>query len=79
MIPRKFGRAVFGLLLSGLMSFVVSGISTFRAVGWVPDYLVLWTAAWLTAWLIAFPVVVVAAPLVRRFTDRILERERPTG
>lgn len=79
MIPRKLGPVVFGLLLSGLMSFVVSGISTFRAVGWVPDYFGLWTAAWLTAWLVAFPIVMIAAPLVRRLTDQLLEHERPAG
>ncbi|MGZ9031907.1 MAG: DUF2798 domain-containing protein [Burkholderiaceae bacterium] len=45
----------------------------------MPDYVALWTAAWLTAWLFAFPVVVVAAPLVRRLTDRLLEHERPAA
>ena len=73
MIPRKFGQLVFGFLLSGLMSLVVSGISTFRAVGWVPDFLGLWSAAWFTAWLVAFPIVVIAAPLVGRLANRLLE------
>jgi hypothetical protein len=57
------------------MSLVVSGISTFRAVGWVPHYLALWTSAWLTAWLVAFPIVLIAVPMVRRWTDRLLERD----
>jgi hypothetical protein len=78
-IPRKFGPVVSAGILSGLMSLVVSGISTFRAVGWVPDCIGLWTAAWLSAWLFAFPLVLVAAPLVRRFTDRLLCQERPAN
>ena len=33
MIPKKYAPILFGLLLSGLMSFLVAGISTLRAVG----------------------------------------------
>lgn len=76
MIPRKFGGVVFAFILSGLMSLFVSGISTVRALGWVADTLGLWTGAWLAAWVVAFPIVVIAAPPVRRFTDALLERER---
>lgn len=75
MIPRRFEPLVFGLLLSGVMSFVVSGISTLRAVGPVPGFVQVWTGAWLTAWLLAFPVVLVAAPLVRRMVQRLVRRD----
>lgn len=71
MIPRKFGGVVFAFILSGLMSLFVSGISTVRALGWVADTLGLWTGAWLAAWVVAFPIVVIAAPPVRRFTDAL--------
>lgn len=33
MIPKKFAPLLFGLLLSGLMSLLVSGLSTARAIG----------------------------------------------
>jgi len=72
MIPRKFEPHLFGLVLSGLMSFVVSGISTFRAVGWVDGFAGLWSGAWLTAWLLAFPIVLFVAPLARRLVQRLL-------
>ena len=75
MTPRKLEALLFGFILSGLMSLVVSGISTFRAAGFSPGYLSLWTAAWLTAWLFAFPIVLIAAPLVRRFVRQLVERE----
>lgn len=74
MIPRKYGPMLFGLMLSGLMSLLVSGMSTFRAVGWTADFAGLWTGAWLTAWLVAFPVVLVVAPLARRAVDLLLEK-----
>ena len=47
MIPQRFAPYLFGLILSGLMSFIVSGIATLRAVGIAPDLLDLWITAWL--------------------------------
>lgn len=72
MIPRKFEPTLFGLVLSGLMSFVVAGISTFRAVGLVETFVGLWIGAWLTAWVVAFPIVLFVAPLARRVVQRVL-------
>ena len=66
MLPKKFAPALFGLILSGLMSLLVAGISTYRAVGLGDSFAGLWISAWLTAWLVAFPVVLVVAPLARR-------------
>ena len=76
MLPKKSAPALFGLILSGLMSLLVSGISTYRAVGFVDSYVGLWLGAWLAAWLVAFPVVLVVAPLARR-TVALLVEERP--
>ena len=72
MIPRKFEPYLFGLVLSGLMSFVVAGISTLRNVGVVEGFTGLWVGAWLTAWLLAFPIVLFVAPLARRLVQRVL-------
>ncbi|MDZ4047692.1 MAG: DUF2798 domain-containing protein [Pseudoxanthomonas sp.] len=71
MIPRRLAPLLSGLLLSGLMSLLVSGISVFRAGGLTADFTALWMGAWLTAWLLAFPVVLVVAPLVRRIVERL--------
>jgi hypothetical protein len=66
MLPSKFAPALFGLILSGLMSLLVSGISTYDAVGFGERHASLWACAWLKAWMVAFPVVLVVAPLTRR-------------
>ncbi len=71
-IPARYAPMLFGLILSGLMSLLVSGIATFRATGLVEDFLGQWTRAWLTAWVVAFPVVLVVAPLARRAVQRIV-------
>lgn len=49
MIAKRYAPVLFGLILSGLMSFLVSGIATFRAAGSVPGFADLWVGAWLTA------------------------------
>ena len=72
MFPSRFAPALFGFILSGLMSLLVSGIATVRTVGWSPSFPATWAGAWLTAWVIAFPVVLVVAPLARRFVQRLV-------
>lgn len=76
MLPKKLAPALFGLILSGLMSLLVSGISTYRAVGLGEHMAGLWASAWLTAWLVAFPVVLVVAPLTRRTVALLIDNGR---
>jgi hypothetical protein len=71
-LPKRHEPFAFGLLLSGMMSLIVSGVSTFLAVGAVAGFAALWLKAWLPSWVIAFPTVLVVAPLVRRILQRII-------
>lgn len=75
MIPRKFEPILFGFVLSGLMSLLVSGISTLRAAGVGPGFVPLWAGSWLMAWLFAFPAVLLVSPLARRVVRSLLTRE----
>jgi hypothetical protein len=75
MIPRKFEPILFGFILSGLMSLLVSGIATLRAAGLGPGFLSLWAGSWLTAWLFAFPAVLIVSPVARRVVRSLLARE----
>jgi hypothetical protein len=74
MIPRRFEPILFGFILSGLMSFIVSAISTLKAVGPGPGFVSLWTGSWLTAWLFAFPIVLIVTPLARRAVQGLLKQ-----
>jgi Protein of unknown function (DUF2798) len=76
MLPKKLAPALFGLILSGSMSLLVAGISTYRALGFGETYAGIWVGAWLTAWAVAFPVVLVVAPLARR-TVALLVDDKP--
>ena len=71
MIPSRFAPVVFGFVLSSLMSFIVSGIATFRAAGAVDGFAWLWFGAWLPSWSVAFPIVLVVAPVARRIVERL--------
>lgn len=75
MIPRKYEPLLFALILSGLMSILVSGIATFRAVGLVSNFAYLWTGTWLAAWLFAFPAVLLVSPFARKIVHRFIERD----
>ena len=76
MIPARFAPIVFGFILSGLMSCMVSGIATVRTVGLPPDLPSLWLAAWLPSWLIAFPAVLIVAPLTRRLVAKLVRQDQ---
>ena len=72
-MPARLAPALFGFVLSGMMSLVVSGIATLRNAGLVEGVLTLWLSAWLLSWLIAFPVVLIVAPLTRRFVSLLVK------
>ena len=65
-MPPASAPYLFGLLLSAFMSLLVSGIATFKALGFSSEFLSHWAGSWLTSWVIAFPIVLVVAPIVRR-------------
>lgn len=73
-LPSRFAPVLFGLILSGFMSLMVSGIATTRAIGLDHDqFLFKWLTAWLGAWAVAFPVILLVAPIVRRLVARMTE------
>lgn len=71
MIPARYSNTLFGFLLSCFMSFIVSGLSTFRAIGFADHFFGLWMGNWLVSWAMAFPVVLVVAPVVRKLVARL--------
>ena len=72
-LPSRFGPPLFGGLLSGTMSLLVSGVATWRAIGLGPDFVIVWINAWLAAWPVAFVAVMVVAPAVRRIVAAVVE------
>jgi hypothetical protein len=64
-IPRHYAHYVFGVIQSGLTTFIASGIGTAAAASG-GRFLSTWMAAWVASWALLVPVVLLAAPLIRR-------------
>lgn len=76
----RYAPILFGFLLSGFMSFLVSGISSARALGFSAEAAAAWLpTAWLFSWAVAFPAVLVAAPMVRRIVARLTRQAERRG
>jgi hypothetical protein len=71
-LPARFTLPVTGFILSGIMTIMISGISTLLALGPGAEFLARWPIAWLSSWVIAFPTVLVVLPIVRRIVARIV-------
>ncbi|MEA5668895.1 DUF2798 domain-containing protein [Stenotrophomonas sp. MH1] len=71
-LPVRYGALVMPLLLSLLMTSIVSLISTLKSIGLSPQLTSKWLGAWGVSWLIAFPVLLLLLPVVRRATAALV-------
>lgn len=71
MIPARFAPIAFGFCLSMIMSALISGVSTISAIGLNAELPGVWFRAWYSSWIIAFPAVLVVAPVARRIVGRL--------
>lgn len=72
-LPARYAGIVMPLLLSVLMTFVVSGISTLRILGPGAAFLRAWPFNWAMSWAIAFPTLLAVLPMVRRLTGALVQ------
>ncbi|MDI1284751.1 MAG: DUF2798 domain-containing protein [Reyranella sp.] len=56
------------------MTFLVSGVATYRVLGWDVRMVNNWMASWMISWAVAAPTMYFVMPLVRRTLDRIIEK-----
>jgi len=54
------------LILSGIMSGAISCFNMLLNKGWSDQFISLWLHAWSMSWMMAFPLILVVLPLVRR-------------
>jgi hypothetical protein len=76
-LPPRYASVMLPLILSVLMTFVVSAISTLKSLGPTPAFLATWPAAWALSWIVAFPTLLVVLPLVRRIVALVVEPPAP--
>lgn len=63
-----------GLLMSGIMSFVITAFN----VGLVPNIISLWLKAWGFAFMVAFPTIMIISPIVHKLVSLVLHEEKDT-
>ena len=70
--PASYRRLALSLGTSLIMSFLVSGVSTYRVLGLAVGMFGRWMESWMISWAIASPTMYFAMPLVRRVVDRVI-------
>ena len=74
----RIRQLVFCFYMSGIMSLLMSGVITFINTGMDNGFFYRWMPAFLVAWAVAFPLVTFIAPLAGKmtaFTMRRFEKE----
>lgn len=67
-------RILLLLILSATMSFIISGITTFKVVGPVQNFFSLWISAWGIAWIFAFPSMLICTPVAQKLVDIVFKK-----
>ena len=75
MLPVKYTFFVQSLLVSGFMSFMVSGVITYLNLGMIPNFLSIWIHAWLIAYTIAYPAILIIFPFARKLSLKLCSRD----
>ena len=69
-IPRRHAHFVFGVIQAGLTSAIAAAIASVPFLS-ASDFMVHWLSSWLIAWITMVPVVLLAAPLIRRLVHAL--------
>lgn len=76
-ISRRHAHFVFGVIQSGLTSAIASAIASLPFLA-ENMFLGHWLRSWLLAWALMLPVVLFAAPFIRRLSVVLTREDAPT-
>lgn len=71
-LPHRFHRPALAVGTSFFMTFLVSGVATWRVLGWDAAMVRNWMASWMVSWAVAAPTMYVMMPVVRRAIERLV-------
>ena len=72
-LPNCFHKYALPVGTSFFMTFLVTGVATWRVLGWDRAMFKMWFSSWMIAWAVAAPTMYVAMPMVRRALCRFIE------
>jgi len=64
-IPRRHGHFIFAVIQSGMTSAIAAAIASVPFLE-ESSFMVHWLGSWMIAWATMIPIVILAAPLIRR-------------
>jgi Protein of unknown function (DUF2798) len=73
-IPRRYSHFVFGIIQSGLTSALAAAVASYPFLA-NDSFVDHWLAGWFIAWGMMLPIVLFAAPFIRRLSDFLTRDE----
>ncbi len=74
LVPRRYSHFVFGIIQSGLTSAIASGVASIALLS-EGRFFANWLPAWLGSWMLMLPIVILAAPFIRRLAHALTREE----
>ena len=75
-LPARYHKYALPICTTFFMSFLVSGVATYRVMGWDVRMVKNWMASWMISWAVAALTMYFVMPLVRRTLDRFFEEKQ---
>jgi hypothetical protein len=72
-LPARWFKFALPVGTTFFMTFLVTGVATWRALGWDRRMFEMWATSWMIAWAIAAPTMYFMMPVVRRWLGRLIE------
>ena len=72
-LPSRYFKFALPLGTSFFMTFLVTGVATWRVLGWDRAMFKMWFTSWMIAWAIAAPTMYFMMPVVRRMLSQVIE------
>lgn len=73
-LPPRYNHIIVPMILTFFMTAIVSGVSTFIAIGFSLAALKIWPGAWVASWAIAFPAALVVLPFARWLAGLVVQK-----
>jgi hypothetical protein len=77
-IPRRFAHFVYGVIQSGLTSALATAIASFPFLA-EDSFVGHWIESWFLSWALMLPVVIFAAPVIRKLALYLTRDELPAA
>lgn len=74
-LPNRWFKYALPLGTTFFMTFLVTGVATWRALGWDLRMFEMWFTSWMIAWTIAAPTMFFMMPVVRRALSHLIETD----